>query len=115
MIQAAAYGRLGDEPRSFDTKTGTRMVTAALAVNVDDPENSAPIWFRIITFGRVAEELLRHGKGDLVSVCGRVRRNSWKDRDGNARERLEVIADAVISTRTVRPSGGRRKQQETAS
>lgn len=108
MMQASAYGRLAADPRSIQTKTGKAMAVVNLAVNVDD---DAPLWFNIIAFGRVAEDLLRHGKGDLVSVAGRVQRNTWTDANGNARERLEIVVDALISARTSRPAGGRKKRE----
>ena len=115
MMQMSAYGRLAADPRQINTKTGTSMAVVTMAVDVDDANNDAPVWLGLVAFGRAADELLRHGKGDLISASGRVQRNSWRDNDGNTRERLEIVADTVISARTVRPSGGRRKQQEVAS
>ena len=83
MMQMSAYGRLAADPRQIATKTGKSMATASLAVDVDDANNDAPVWLGLVAFGRAADELLRHGKGDLISASGRVQRNSWRDNDGN--------------------------------
>jgi single-strand DNA-binding protein len=113
MMQASAYGRLAADPRAIATKTGKAMSVVGMAVDVDGEANG-PLWIDVVAFGRVAEELLRHTKGDLLSVCGKIQRHTWADRDGNQRDKLQIIADAVISARTTRPSGGRKKQEATS-
>ncbi len=107
-MQAAIYGRIGQAPRSIDTKSGKTMVVASVAVNIGDHDDPT-LWVGIVAFGRAGEELLRHDKGDLVSASGRVQRNSWTSPSGEKREQLQVVADSVISSRTVRPNNGRNK------
>lgn len=113
MMQASAYGRLGGDPREIATRTDTRMATASMAVDVSGVrtagEDAPPLWLGIVAFGRVAETLLRHDKGDLVSVSGRVQRNRYVAKDGAEREQLQIVADTILSARTVRPSGGRKR------
>lgn len=110
-MQAAVYGRVGQEPRSIDTKSGKAMAVTSIAVAIDD-HDAPPLWVGVVAFGRVAEDLLRHAKGDLVSVSGRVQRNSWTSPSGEKREQLQVVADALVSSRTVRPSGGGRRRDD---
>jgi single-strand DNA-binding protein len=107
-MQACAYGRIGQEPRSIETKSGKAMAVASIAVAVDE-HDAPPLWLGIVAFGRVAEDLLRHQKGDLISVSGRVQRNTWTTPSGEKREQLQVVTDSVISSRTVRPGGARRR------
>ena len=113
----AVYGRLGSDPREHSTRTGKAMTTASLAVNVPDRSRDADegaeaaLWLRVTAFGRLAEDLARHAKGDPVSVCGRLQFSRWTDRDGDEREQWQVLADALVSARTVRPGGGRRKSK----
>ena len=106
-MQAAVYGRIGQDPRSIDTKSGKSMAVTSIAVTIGEGDD-ATLWIGVVAFGKVADELLRHGKGDLISASGRVQRNTWTQ-NGEKREQLQVVADAVISSRTVRPSGGKRK------
>lgn len=108
----SAYGRLGQAPRQITTRTGKSMAACTMAVDVagyDDP----PLWLGLIAFGRLADELLRHAKGDLLSASGRLQRNTWTDSDGAAREQLQLVADTIVSARTVRPGGRKRATSET--
>ena len=113
----AVYGRLGSDPREHETRKGGAMATASLAVNVPDRSQGAEdgatetLWFNVVAFGRVAESLAQHAKGDPVSVSGRLQWSRWTDRDGDEREQWQVLADALVSARTVRPGGGRRKSK----
>jgi len=113
MMQASAYGRLGQDPKGIATKTGTAMCVASIAVDVAREDADAPpLWLGIVAFGRVAEALAKHNKGDLLSVSGRVQVNRWTGNDGTRHEQLQIVADALVSARTVRP-GGRRKASRT--
>ena len=111
----AVYGRLGSDPREHSTRTGKAMTTASLAVNVPDRSRDADegaeatLWLHVTAFGRVAESLARHAKGDPVSASGRLQFSRWTDREGDEREQWAIVADALVSARTVRPRGGRRK------
>ncbi|AVA22489.1 single-stranded DNA-binding protein [Rhizobium sp. NXC24] len=111
MMHAAAYGRLGQDPRSISTQSGKPMAAASMAVAVGE-QDAPPLWISILAFGRVAEDLLRLQKGDMVSASGRVQRSTWTTNDGEKREQLQIVADSLVSSRTVRPNGGGRKQSD---
>ena len=110
----AVYGRLGSDPREHTTRTGNAMTTASLAVDVPDRTQgaeegaTATLWLRVTAFGRVAQDLAWHAKGDPVSVCGRLQFSRWRTHEGETREQWAIVADALVSARTARP-GGRRK------
>ena len=112
----AVYGRLGSDPREHETRKGGAMATASLAVDVPDRTQGAEegatetLWLRVTAFGRVAQDLAGHAKGDPVSVSGRLQFSRWTDRDGDEREQWAIVADALVSARTVRP-GGRRQSK----
>ncbi|UUP19531.1 single-stranded DNA-binding protein [Nitratireductor thuwali] len=110
-MQACAYGRVGQDPRSIETRSGKAMVVGSIAVSIDE-NDAPPLWIGIVAFGRVAEDFLRHSKGDLISVSGRVQRNSWTTPAGEKREQLQIVADALVSSRTVRPAGGRKRDAD---
>lgn len=117
MIQIAAYGRLGADPKSIQTKSGKAMAVGSLAVAITDRnEDSEPLWLGLVAFGRRADDLMRHKKGDLLSASGTIQRNSWTDRQtGEVCEQLQVIADSLVSARTVRPGGGKRKASKAGA
>ena len=112
MMQAFIYGRLGGDPRQHQIKSGKTMVSVSIAVDVTgNSETQETLWLKVLTFNRVADQLLERSKGDLVSLSGRVQQNR-RTKDGEERVDLQLIADSVISARTVRP-GGRKKQEPT--
>lgn len=98
----AVYGRLGGEPRAIETKSGKAMTVATLAVDIGDAD-APPLWLGLVAFGRLADELLRHHKGDTLSASGRVQVRQYTGSDGAQREQWQVVADALVSARTVRP------------
>ncbi len=67
------------------------------------------MWLSVLAFGRQAEALARHQKGELVSVAGNMQVSQWTGQNGKTRQGRQVIADSVISTQTVRPGGKTRK------
>jgi len=113
--QIAIHGRLGADPVQRTSNSGTVWVTASLAVSIDSSSKDGDTvteWFSLIAFGRVAESLCRHRKGDMLSAGGKLQLNTWKDKaTGKDRRQWQVVADSVISARTVR-GGGRRHQQQ---
>ena len=102
----SAYGRLGRDPESRETSNKKPMAFGALAVTAGE---DATIWLKLLAFGRAADALGKHKKGELIGVLGRLVLNQWTDRDGNDREDLQVIVDQLHSSRTVRPGGGKRR------
>jgi single-strand DNA-binding protein len=116
MMQIAAYGRLGQDPREIATSTGKAMAVASIAVTLPDRQGEEHTqWLGIIAFGKVAETLLRHVKGDMISASGRAQHNAYTTSNGETREQIQIVADTVLSAKTVRPSGGRRKSETTGN
>ena len=99
----ALYGRLGRDPYAIETRSGKPMAAVNVAVEIGRDGEGEPLWIGLLAFGRAADDLLRHRKGDMLSAFGRVQRRTWKTRDGEEREQLQIIAESVISARTVRP------------
>lgn len=108
------YGRLGKDPKPIQTRTDKAMTTASLAVTLPLRENGETLdgtqWLNLVAFDKPAELLARHGQGDLVNVCGRCQLSRYETRDGETRETLTIIVDTLLSARSTRPGGGRKKQ-----
>ena len=62
---------------------------------------------RVVAFGRLADALAKHAKGETLSASGRFELSRWTDAEGNERESWQLIADGLVSARTVRPGGKR--------
>lgn len=108
--QISAYGRLVADPQTRTTTNGNNMAMARLAVSL--PCNAAEagestFWLGVIAFGKQADALAKHQKGDLVSVAGNMQLNQWTGQDGGTQQGYQVVADSVISAKTVSPGGKR--------
>ena len=114
----SVYGRLTGDPRAIETRTGNPMTVGRLAVSLPCRENGedgeAAAYFGLVAFGELAESLARHLKGDTVGAFGRVKINRYTNRDGEAREEMQIMTDGLVSARTIRPGGGRKKQSTAA-
>ena len=103
MIRAAIHGRLGGDPIRRETRAGREMVTASAAVDVAKPgEEPVSEWISIVAFGAVAELLAQHAKGDVISAMGSMTRSTFTGRDGQERTSWSLLAELVLSARTVR-------------
>lgn len=115
--QISAYGRLVADPQTRTTASGTSMAMGRLAVAL--PCHAAEggevtFWLGVVAFGKQADALAGHVKGDLVSVAGAMQVNQWTGKDGGIQQGYQVVADSVISARTARP-GGKRAESVKAS
>lgn len=106
--QISAYGRLVADPQTRTTNGGTNMAMARLVISLpcNVAENGeATFWLGVIAFGKQADALAKHQRGDLVSVVGNMQINRWTGQDGGTQQGYQVVADSVISARTVSPGG----------
>ncbi|EHK9947302.1 single-stranded DNA-binding protein [Escherichia coli] len=115
--QIAAYGRLVDDPQVKQTSKGTPMTLARMAVPLpcsQADDGTATLWLSVMAFGKQADFLAKHQKGDVASVSGVMQISQWTGQNGETRQGWQVIADSVISARSVRP-GGKKGQQGQAT
>lgn len=106
--QISAYGRLVVDVQSRTTSSGNNMSFARIAVTLPcqrSDNGEATFWLAVTAFGKQADALAKHQKGDMVSVSGNMQITQWTDGRGVGQTGYQVIADSVISARTVRPGG----------
>ncbi|MER3011866.1 single-stranded DNA-binding protein [Serratia nematodiphila] len=111
--QIAAYGRLVADVQSKPTSNGNTMAFARMAVSLpchSAESGEAPFWLGVVAFGKQAEALARHTKGDMVSVSGNMQVSQWTAQDGSTASGYQVVADSVVSARTARPDGKKGQQ-----
>ena len=96
--KAILVGRLGKDPEVRYTPDGMMVTTFTLATDEQRKDKSGERvktteWHRIVTFGKLAEICGKYlTKGKLVVVEGRIRTQSWDDKEGNKRYTTEIIA-----------------------
>ena len=95
-------GRLGKDPEIRYTPSGVAVATFVIATSEEWKDKSTgekkerTEWHRIEAWRRLGEicgEYLHKGKE--VYVEGRLRTDSWEDRDGNKRYTTKVVAQTM--------------------
>jgi single-strand DNA-binding protein len=113
-MHASIHGRCVFEPRQRETKTGKPMTRARLAVDVTGRDaDDETLWLDLLAFGQQADDLARVAKGESVSAIGRITRGRYTASNGESRESLTMIPDAVMTVRSARP-GQRRKRADAS-
>ncbi|WP_457913261.1 single-stranded DNA-binding protein [Citrobacter portucalensis] len=104
--QISAYGRLVADVQSRTTSNGNPMAFTRMAVTLpcQKAENGeATFWLAITAFGKQAEALAKHQKGDKVSVAGNMQVSQWTGNDGGTQAGYQVIADIGTTQGTANP------------
>ncbi|MDP9313961.1 MAG: single-stranded DNA-binding protein [Chloroflexota bacterium] len=96
-------GWLGNDPEQRFTPSGVAIAEFSVATkrlgsrNEDGSWTYDTDWLDVVAWDQLAETVganLR--KGSRVRVTGSLRTDTWEDRDGNKRKRVNVRAEDVI-------------------
>ena len=92
-------GRLCADPETRSISSGS-IAEFTVCHNqyrkVNDQWEETPHFFVVTCFGRLAERCIETlKKGDPCIVAGRLQQDQWKDKHGNARSRVKVVAQSV--------------------
>lgn len=103
-------GRLGQDPELRTTSNGTAVCSFSVAVDRDfvrKGEERQTDWIRITAWRQTAEFISKYfRKGSMIAVEGRIQTGSYTDRDGNNRDRFEIVADNVSFCGSKRDDNG---------
>lgn len=109
LIRASQHtirGRLSRDPETKYFDAGSMVCNASMAVNrpgAKRGDGQEPDWFKVAIWGEEGQRFADTcKKGDLVEVFGRVKSESWTNRDGEKRTQLVITADEW----EVIPTGG---------
>lgn len=99
MNKAFIIGRLTKDVELRFTQSG--IAVANFTVAVDRPFTNTEgkketDFIPIVVWRKLAENCANHiGKGGLVAVSGRIQVSSWKNEQGERRNKTEIVADEV--------------------
>lgn len=103
--QISAHGLLAVDVQSRTTRSGNNMSFVRIAVTLPcqrSDNGEATFWLVVTAFGKQADALAKHQKGDMVSVSGNMQiAPRWTDEHGNEQTGYQVIADSVVSAKAV--------------
>jgi single-strand DNA-binding protein len=95
-------GNLTRDPELRSLQSGTSVCSLRVACNTRRKNNSTGEWedkpnfFDVTLWGAQGENCARFlSKGRPVALDGRLEWREWQDKEGNNRQSVEIIADAV--------------------
>ena len=94
--QVILMGRLTRDPEQRTTTTGKTIASFSIAVDRGGQEDAAD-FFNVTAWEKLGELVMQYlAKGRRVLVQGRLRQDSWEDKEtGKRRSRVEVTATDV--------------------
>jgi single-strand DNA-binding protein len=99
--KAILIGRLGRDPElrrmpSGDPVASFSMATTERYTTRGGERQERTEWHNIVAFGKLAELVDQYlSKGREAYVEGRITHRTWDDRDGNKRNRTEIVASTI--------------------
>lgn len=101
-------GNLGSTPDIRMTQSQKKVAVVSLATtrsfrNDRDQRIEETEWHRVTFFGRLAEIVEQYtATGSQIYVEGRLKTDSWQDKDGITRYSTQIIADSLLLLGKVR-------------
>jgi single stranded DNA-binding protein len=100
--QVDLRGRLGDTPKYLEAKEGNQSLatfsvcTNYVYVTKDGVEKTKSDWHDVVVWGKAADNAAKFlVKGQTVEVNGRLQRREYEDKEGNTRQKTEVVATQI--------------------
>jgi len=116
MNKVVLMGRLTRDPESRHTPGGTAVTQFGLAVDKYSKEGGRQAdFFEIVCWERRAEFAVKWlRKGTKIALAGRLQQRRWKDKEGNDRSTVEVVAEELEFAESKAASEGGGYQQDFA-
>jgi single-strand DNA-binding protein len=96
MNSVNLIGRLTRDPELRETEGKFTVCNFTIAVNDYRAKEERADFLRIVTFGKQAENCKKYlGKGRYAGVAGRLKADTYEDKNGIKRYPIEIIADRV--------------------
>ena len=94
--QVILLGRLTRDPEQRTTASGKNVVSFSIAVDRQSQDDQAD-FFNISAWDKLGDLVMQYlSKGRRVLIQGRLRQDSWEDKDtGKRQSRIEVTASDV--------------------
>lgn len=96
LNKAILNGRLTKAPELKQTNSGKNVCSFTIAVDRSRDREKTD-FVPIVAWNKTAEFVNRwFGKGDLITIVGRIEVRSYEDKDGNKRTATEILAEEVL-------------------
>jgi len=89
-------GRLTKDPELKHTQNQTAYCKFSIANNRMAGDKEEVNFFDVTTWTKIAENCSKYlKKGSQVAITGRLEQQRWQDKDGNNRNKIEIVAQSV--------------------
>ena len=96
LNKAILNGRLTKAPELKQTNNGKSVCGFTIAVDRSRDREKTD-FIPIVAWGKTAEFVNQwFGKGDLITIVGRIEVRNYEDKNGNKRTATEIIAEEVL-------------------
>lgn len=96
LNKAILNGRLTKAPELKQTNSGKSVCGFTIAVDRSRDREKTD-FVPIVVWGKTAEFVNQwFGKGDLITIVGRIEVRNYEDKNGNKRTATEVIAEEAL-------------------
>ena len=96
LNKAILNGRLTKAPELKQTNSGKSVCGFTIAVDRNRDREKTD-FIPIVAWGKTAEFVNQwFGKGDLITIVGRIEVRTYEDKNGNKRTATEIIAEEVL-------------------
>lgn len=96
LNKAILNGRLTKAPELKQTNSGKSVCGFTIAVDRSRDREKTD-FIPIVAWGKTAEFVNKwFGKGDLITIVGRIEVRNYDDKNGNKRTATEIIAEEVL-------------------
>ena len=96
LNKAILNGRLTKAPELKQTNSGKSVRGFTIAVDRSRDREKTD-FIPIVAWGKTAEFVNQwFGKGDLITIVGRIEVRTYEDKNGNKRTATEIIAEEVL-------------------
>ena len=96
LNKAILNGRLTKAPELKQTQNGKSVCGFTIAV-YRNRDREKTDFIPIVAWGKTAEFVNQwFGKGDLITIVGRIEVRNYEDKNGNKRTATEIIAEEVL-------------------
>jgi len=96
MNKVIVSGNLTKEPELRYLPDGTAVGSFSIAVNEKYKDKETVSFFDVTVWGKTAENCGQYiFKGSKVLIEGRLKQESWEDKEGKKQYRIKIIAQRV--------------------
>ena len=96
LNKAILTGRLTKAPELKQTQNGNNVCSFTIAVDRSRDREKTD-FIPIVAWGKTAEFISQwFGKGDLITIAGRIEVRNYEDKNGNKRTATEIIAEEAF-------------------